>query len=195
MDRAPRLLTLDHHTDTSAPFRTWLRRNPGDRETLLAAIDVADEASVQRAIDKLDKDEHIVTALAVDVVSSAFVLAQNAMNTDASVFAEHAIACREIADHEWDHVLDASVLDRALAAFDAIAGASVTEGPYILDIDLDVFKTFASVAPSDPSTFLRLVANAELITVATEPEFVARLAVDEGLTSAFLLRELRGLVG
>jgi len=193
--RAPRLITLDHHTDTSAPFRTYLKQHPDEREgELLGAIRFRDPASVEAALDKLAHDEHIVTALRADVLSAACVLAQNAMDTDAACFAQHAIICREVRRDEWDRVLESELLDRAIAGFDALLAEPLLDGDYILDVDLDVFKTFASIAPKDASTFRRLAGGARLITVATEPDFVRRCAVDAGLDSDYLLAGLRRLL-
>lgn len=189
---APRLVTLDHHTDTSAPFRAYLKQHPQERAAdLLAALRFADDASVATALTKLAHDEHVVTALRTDVLSSACVLAQNAMNTDAACLAQHRIICHEVRDDQWDRVLESDVLDEAIARFDALLGEPLLDSAYILDIDLDYFKTFAAITPKDATTFRRLAQGARLITVATEPDFVRRCAVDAGLNSDLLLAGLR----
>jgi len=193
-DRAPRLITLDHHTDTSPAFRTYCKTSKTSADTLLAAIDFRDLRSIEAAIDKLDRDEHVVAALRSDILAAAFVVAQNAMDTGRDVFLQHRIACREIRDDQWDQVLESAVLDKAIAGFEAVLGDSLFDRPYILDIDLDYFKTFASIAPKDAATIRRLAAHASLITVATEPSFVKHCAVDRGLDSEYLLAKLQALL-
>jgi hypothetical protein len=51
--------------------------------------------------------------------------------------------------------------------------------PYILDVDLDVFHTVASVHPQDAASFHRLIRGALAITIATEAEWVAEEWLDE----------------
>jgi hypothetical protein len=83
---APALLTLDHHTDTNAPFNNYRFRTAGASRTdqaiaqkeallpeMIAALRYEDEASVQKAIVLLKNDEHITTALEAGILSQAFV--------------------------------------------------------------------------------------------------------------------------
>jgi len=44
--------------------------------------------------------------------------------------------------------------------------------PYVLDIDLDYFRTIKSLTPDDPSAFHDLIRRAVAITIATEPDYV-----------------------
>ena len=46
------------------------------------------------------------------------------------------------------------------------------ERDYILDIDLDYFRTEKSARPADTRSFYKLIRNAKAITIATEPDFV-----------------------
>ena len=195
---APRLITLDHHTDTSSPFRRFIKKNYNTKEflnvqsQLLESIDFMNLNSVAEAIEKLNNDEHIVTAIKTGVISSAFVLAHNAANTDFEIYKEHKIACRTALDHNL--VLESSLLDETVCEFNKILKENSEEAlltePYILDIDLDYFNTFKSIDPDDSKTFNNLIRNAGLITIATEPIYVKSCALDEGLTSDFLLKTL-----
>lgn len=208
----PRLLTLDHHTDTSEPFRNRidqiLEKNDPAREHLksqwIAAIDYNYEASVDEAIEKLNNDEHILTALRAGIISSALVIAHNAMDTDMSIYQKHKIICRSVSRDpkskkvsraESDQVLESSFLTPLLESFDELlleAGEEPLESkPFILDIDLDYLNTFASVCPKDPSTMKRLAQRAGLITIATEPDYVKHCALDSDLTSHELLFSLK----
>lgn len=51
-------------------------------------------------------------------------------------------------------------------------GKVVTDGPYILDIDLDYFHNSKSIQPENHECFYALIRNAEAITIARESECV-----------------------
>lgn len=59
--------------------------------------------------------------------------------------------------------------------------------PYILDIDLDAFHSRQAIEPGDPSTFYRLIRNAQAITIATEAECVDELKFDDEAIDADIL--------
>lgn len=198
LSKAPRLITLDHHTDTSPPFRKFIKEN-FDKKSFervqtqyIESIDFSKPETVALAVKRLNNDEHIVTAIKSDVLSSSFVIAHNAANTDLETYKAHKIACRNILDHNT--VLESEVLNKCIESFDEIlkesSEASILQTPYILDIDLDYFNTFKSVSPDNDNTFKNLIANAGLITIATEPEYVRGCALDKDLSSDFLLKSL-----
>ena len=54
----------------------------------------------------------------------------------------------------------------------SIGNGPAEQEPYILDIDLDYFHTEKSVWPKDPTTFERLIRNAQAITIARESSCV-----------------------
>jgi len=62
--------------------------------------------------------------------------------------------------------------------------------PYILDIDLDYFRTKKAISPNDPTVFYKLIKHAAAITIAMEPDCVQMLKHDESLNSEFLLLSL-----
>jgi hypothetical protein len=200
---APRLITLDHHTDTSRPFRTLLRESHAEtdhdrlRAGWLGEIDFRQPSTVVSAIDRLSNDEHIVTAIETDIISDAFVVAHNARDIMCRTVSK-ALKSYDVSREDCDKVIESRFLDELLASFSqalSTAGASaLLDGSYILDIDLDYFNTFASVAPKDASALRALAKGAGLITIATEPEHVKVCALDEDLSSDFLLTRLLALL-
>jgi hypothetical protein len=211
-ERAPILITLDHHTDTSLPFRNYLRekfpdnkrQQDDERQKLLHQISYSDVASVKAAQALLSHDEHIITALGSDILSACFVIAQNAMDTELQVYREHKVCCYSVARTgvqatmgECDRVLEADFLRSALQHFNKVRlqndESELLTQDYILDVDLDYFNTHRGTTPKDPTVYQQLVKNAGLITVAAEPEHVLLCAREAGVNSALLLESLKKL--
>ena len=217
---APRLLTLDHHTDTSRPFRRHLRRHARsqrqqlsdamERELsrqLVSQIDHRDPITIETAMKMLGNDEHVVAAIGADIIRSAFVIAHNAADTAQDIYLEHRIICRGVDEYHHEgrtrsqpnNVLETDFLAKRLQDFDDILRKLdepvLRDTPFILDIDLDYFNTLRAVRPDAPELIRTLAKEAALLTVATEPTFVTHCAVEPGLTWIKLLAELRTLLG
>ncbi len=152
-------------------------------------------------------DEHIVAAIKSNIISSALVIAHNATDTDLATYNEHKIICRsvdrkpnskQLEKSDYDGVLESAFLHEMVDSFNKLlieAKESVLDKKsYILDIDLDYFNTFNSIAPKDSRYFKMLVQNAGLLTVATEPEYVRSCARDVGLNSEGLLIGLQEIL-
>ena len=216
---APRLLTLDHHTDTSRPFRRHLRRQARAQrqplsdamerqlsQQLVAQIDHSDARTIEAAMETLNNDEHVVAAIGADIIRSAFVIAHSAADTDQEIYLEHKIICRGVDEYpsegrmrpQPDNVLEADFLARRLQDFDDIVKALdeplLRDAPFILDIDLDYFNTLRAVRPEMPELIQTLAQEAALLTVATEPGFVTHCAVEPGVTWTRLLSDLKTLL-
>ncbi len=56
---------------------------------------------------------------------------------------------------------------------------------YILDIDLDFFRTAKSVNPNKKEIFYDLIRQAKIITIAMEPDYI-----EEGITADYLLSKI-----
>jgi len=76
----------------------------------------------------------------------------------------------------YDFAIESPYLDRKLLIIDEMglsAGVkNVLAQDYILDIDLDYFKTRKSIEPRDKKTFYHLIKSAQAVTIAMEPYFV-----------------------
>lgn len=217
---APRLLTLDHHTDTSRPFRRHLRRQAriqrqalsGEMEQelsrqLVSKLDYTDPLTIEAAMETLGNDEHVVAAIGADIIRSAFVIAHNAADTEQDIYLEHKIVCRGVDEYHHNgrtrpqpnNVLETDFLAKRLQEFDDLVRQLdeplLREAPFILDIDLDYFNTLRAVRPEAPELIRTLAKGAALLTVATEPSYVTHCAVDPGVTWTKLLDELRVLLG
>lgn len=107
----------------------------------------------------------------------------------------HTETCLNV---HYSQVLETVYVEDQLARAATMARCIGIEGglesvPYILDVDLDVFHTAASIAPQDASAFHRLVRGAVAITIATEPSCVKELWRDKNvLTADDLLERLLG---
>ena len=219
-DSAPRLLTLDHHTDTSRPFRRHLRRQARAQKQhlsdameqqlsrqLVDQIDHSDARTIEIAMETLGNDEHVVAAINADIIRSAFVIAHNAADTAQDIYLEHKIICRGVDEYlhagrtrpQPDNVLEADFLTQRLEDFDDILKTLdeplLRDAPFILDIDLDYFNTLRAVRPDAPELIRTLAQEAALLTIATEPSFVTHCAVEPGVTWIRLLTELKALLG
>ncbi len=217
---APRLLTLDHHTDTSKPFRKAIGKKIkslgleySEAEFLKLQKDYFENLnynnpdSVDYAVENLSHDEHVVTAIKSGIISSALVIAHNALNTDLETYKNHKIICSTVPEEIntkgikkpiFNCVLESEFLKNSIDYFNSITDLAkeirLLDGPYILDIDLDYFNTFDSIKPKEDSFFKQLAKNASLITIATEPEYVKICAAESGLTADYLLSEMNRIL-
>lgn len=212
---SPRLFTLDHHTDTSAPMRSFLKKNffltetdaNSQRDLWLSEVDYKKVETVKNIIKKLSHDEHIVTALKTDILNSALIIAHNAYDTEISVYDEHKIIClgvdrkpfsQSLSVSDCDVVLESHFLEKMVELFDASLAIrnekKLFDEPYIFDIDLDYLNTFKSVKPKNSTFLKKLATHAGLITIATESEHVRLCALDKDLTADYLLKNLLRLL-
>jgi hypothetical protein len=163
--------------------------------------------SISRAIARLNNDEHIVTALNSNILSTAMVIAHKAYDTNIEIYSQHNIICygvdrknpsQGLQKNDCDQVLESHFLKGGLKHFEEIlksAGqAPIAKIPYILDIDLDYFNTYAAINPKNQKTFLELAHNATAITIAREPDYVNTCALEQGLSSDRILSSLLALL-
>lgn len=152
LDRAPHLITLDHHTDTRPAFLAHIyhelnglheRINSSEgerlRSELIAALHYEDAGSVQAAIENLKHDEHISAATLSGIIDCAFVIQlMDSTGTVSSIAPDDKIlivptvcmpGCQksphdqECIDALYDKVLDSSFLGPKLEEADAISSS------------------------------------------------------------------------
>lgn len=63
----------------------------------------------------------------------------------------------------------------------AIDIADILNEKYILDIDLDYFRTNKSMNPNNADVFYMLIHKADVLTIALEPQFVEELRLDNNI--------------
>jgi hypothetical protein len=199
--KAPlKLITLDHHTDANSAY---LRDNfsqvgrdleaIGDlRRQRVANIDITNLASVTEALKGLHHDEHIDLALRLGIIEKAFVIQHEHAVLLPEWAERHIVVLPVAADPEqrklYDAVLEDDFLTERLQLLSP--NFSIDRDAYILDIDLDVFKTHAALKPKKQQVFTQLVANAKGITIATEPNWVRRLFMDSPMSTEAMLAQL-----
>ena len=103
----------------------------------------------------------------------------------------HGDECdRKQADQVLESVMLNELITKANRFAEPTGIQSITGLPYVLDIDLDYFRSVKGLAPEDPQTFYGLVRNANGITIATEPKYVEGGRIDSDLTSQSALQKM-----
>lgn len=108
------------------------------------------------------------------------------------------VPCEDHGRRMADCAIDTELLENRLAHADEMIVSTgysrFIDSPYILDIDLDYFRTEKSTKPSDSRKFLELARGAVAVTIATEPSYVLSERLDCSVTSERNLESLLGLL-
>lgn len=200
-----KLITLDHHSDTNSCYlRSLFKKIGRDVEEMerlrtlrLNAINYENESDVINGLEGLYHDEHIHAALKLGVITQAYVIQHSFDVIDPSL-AERGMQVlptevnlkadsEEVKQESFDRVLESDFLTRQLEQFkNSEIPFDMKKDDYILDIDLDVFKSKKSVQPECHRVYKELADHAVAITIARESEWVSRLSYDKDLTVEFL---------
>jgi hypothetical protein len=171
------------------------------RTKKLAGLDITQENHIIQALDGLYHDEHIHAALQLNVISQAFIIQHSFDSIDPLLSQKGMqvlpteINFKESTQIEqqdyFNSVLDSDFLNRQLNQWKKHTPSFDHENMnYILDIDLDVFKSHQSMNPDCCKTFYQLIQRAHGITIAKESEWIQRLKTDNNLNSDQLLKSL-----
>lgn len=207
MSETPHLVTLDFHTDLRKAFTLdcfnaydagEIDVFPGPEEALAHMAPLVerlaglDPAEVKELVGRLTFEEHIDAAQRAGIVDHVFLGLSDRPGIPPEG-KQHAVWKRTDERAEADTVLEPAFLGELVAKLEEVAGRPLEETVYILDVDLDYFRTAKAIRPDDPSVFRRLVRHAKAVTVALEPECVkdGRLP-KEKITAKSLLADLLG---
>jgi hypothetical protein len=94
---------------------------------------------------------------------------------------------RPFANQAVESIMLTALITRANSMAGSAGVADITSSDFVLDIDLDYFRTIDSLSPSDRTIFHDLIRKAVAVTIATEPLFVEELKLDDHLTSDYAL--------
>jgi len=195
------LLTLDEHTDTLPAFLRFGGKDfdkHGDRarrdelaSRRLGEIKYSDVRSLESAAKDLWNDEHICAACESGIISSAFVVARQSPGKEQRrPFLTYLPSLCYVGCDEGGHNQECLVRHCDLAIHDdhlepllmdcrGFTGILESDIPFILDIDLDYFRTWKSLEPTRVQYFSRLVSRADVISIAIEPEWSKSLWLDD----------------
>ena len=184
----PAVVTLDHHTDTLPSFSKIQGKNSN--------FSLPSNLKIDEITSLLQHDEHIDYALKSNIIKSSIIIA----HTNSNIIADDRITLLNDGFLTDDMPLNSPELreyfDRALEDdFLAQFKEYLPQKPYILDIDLDYFKSYRSLEPQRFSIFKKLVNDAEIITLSREEIWVKLLSFeDNNFNSDYIITQLRKLV-
>jgi hypothetical protein len=172
------------------------------RQKRIAQIDHTEPQSVVAALDGLYHDEHIDVAIRCGIFKSAYVIQHSHhellpewQEFDMVVWPTeidiHSATESDLINY-YDKVLEDDFLERQLQMLPS--DFSLEANNYILDIDLDVFKTKRSLKPKSCEILKKMVDNSVGVTIAMESEWVQRLSKEDDLTAIYMLEQLVDLL-
>lgn len=195
LSSAPRLLSFDYHTDSNPAFTQYLidkrfalsgfdeEIDEEEKIKLISSINFEDDTSIRGAIENLSHDEHIHAALCSKIISSAVVINYQ----EHGIKDRHGVLCvnaappikscdeREACAHALESNNIEFLLKKAKCFEDFIHNE---ESNFILDIDLDYFRSERSLQPRDISIFNKLIQRAGIITIAMERDYCEREKIE-----------------
>jgi hypothetical protein len=190
LQAAPILITFDHHTDLHKAFLRDCYQEYGEERfeqsiemhanNQSRLIKYDDPASVLGAVSRLRYDEHIDCARRAGLIGKVYL----SLGTSdgfyqgqpwVSVFYDRCVpSCRKrIHDGPClrklaDEVISDRILAPRIKRIESLEGCRLNELPFIVDVDLDLFRTTKSVDPSNVQTFHRLLRSSLAVTIARE---------------------------
>ena len=212
-ERKPYLLTFDHHTDLHRAFQGELNRI--SLQTKFTSQD--DWVKAQNklltkliennfySIDELKHDEHIDAALKLGFINKALVYSYDSYRNKPDrvycISGDENYANQLVINNprnydDNDKVINSKELIYDFQLFQLYIPQEVWIDNFILDIDLDFFKTCKSIKPKDISFFKLLIEKSIAISIAKESVFVNswKSEFDDKLSVEYLLDELIKLI-
>jgi hypothetical protein len=204
------LITLDHHTDTNPSYlRSFFRQVGRDMDKMeamrcekIAGLDRNCMASMEASLEGLYHDEHIDLAIRLGMFKTAYVI-QHSHHELLPEWEEHSmvvwpteIDLRTVSQDEARTYMNLALEDDFLQAQlqQLPSDFSLEKSPYILDIDLDYFKSRRSLLPEHRDVIKALVDHSIGVSIAMESEWVERLCWDDDLSATEMLKMLYSVV-
>ncbi|MBN2897281.1 MAG: UPF0489 family protein [Clostridia bacterium] len=163
------LVSIDYHPDTNPPFwqvltlKATLDNREDDPayfnrllEKKIHSLDRYDIGKVIAAVEELNNDEHINTAMALGVLSDYHML--NCMDVHKYESGRHYLI-----DKKYFGLLEDGMFQSV--------NFELPPRPFILDIDLDYFMRTSDFDIKKDAYFAKLVEDAEIITVARSKKY------------------------
>ncbi|MCU0349352.1 MAG: UPF0489 family protein [Flavobacterium sp.] len=212
-EQKPYLLTFDHHTDLHRAFQGELNRiSLHTKFTSQVDWDIAQNKLLIEliennftSINELKHDEHIDAALKLGFINKALVYSYDSyrnrpdrvycINGNENYANQLVINNPRNYDNN-NEVISSKELTANFKLFNLCIPQENWINNFILDIDLDFFKTCKSIKPNDISFFKMLIEKSIAISIAKESVFVNswKTEFDDKLSVEFLLNELIALI-
>ncbi|MFC4094815.1 peptide arginase family protein [Euzebyella saccharophila] len=206
-DIEPYLLTFDHHTDLHNCFQNFLyynaRQDKYDEEKFQLIEKI--KANDIDTILKLKHDEHIDAAIKAGFFKKALVFCDDSYNSKPNRiycingdvdYDDEPIIVNSRLEDEYDLGISDENLKNHFRKFDLCMPRDSWINNFVLDIDLDFFKTRKSIETSNNVFFKFLLHKAVTITIAKESKWVNiwKRDYDETISVRFLLDKLMKLI-
>lgn len=210
------LVSFDYHTDTLPVFnteskralRTELGREPTseerDQRCMLShtSVDWSSDKAFHQAMARMRHDEHIDAAQKCGYISKAFLLLGC---TEPGYVPPWLTLLMPVAQNEegdplpvkamCDALLEDVGLGPQVQQIEQVIGTKLSATRFVLDIDLDFFRTLRGAQPQHHQVFHQLVRDAAFITIALEPGCVGMLRLPgEDIVSEDLQRAVDVLI-
>jgi hypothetical protein len=165
------------------------------RQDRIKEIDSSQPQSIEAALDGLYHDEHIDVAIRCGIFNSAYVIQHSHYHLLPEWIEHDMVVCpteidlHAASDQEkfnyYDLALEDEFLDRQLKQL--APDFSLREHNYILDIDLDYFKTRKALMPASNTVIKQLVDESIGVTIAKESEWTQRLFLEDPMAPSEMI--------
>lgn len=201
--RQPYLLTFDHHTDLHSCFQHYLyyNTNAENRQEveneLIKKIVTGDIDSIL----KLKHDEHVDASIKAGIIKNALVFSDDSYSSKPNrvycisgneSYNNEPIIVNTRSHDDYDLSISDNNIKDHFKRFELCLPIDSWIDNFILDIDLDFFKTCKSIEAIDNSLFKFLISKSITITIAKETIWVNiwKRDHDDSLSVDFLLDKL-----
>ena len=205
--RQPYLLTIDHHTDLHKCFQNFLHYNANvdTRKEIKNELIQKIERGDTDTILKLKHDEHIDASINAGFFKKALVFCDDSYNSKPKrvyyingnvTYENEPIIVNSRLYDDYDLSISDDYMKYHFKKFELCLPMDSWVDNFVLDIDLDFFKTSKSIETINNNFFKFLVSKSISITIAKETVWVNswKRDYDNSLSVDFLLKKLFKLI-